>query len=109
MSPLTITERNAAAGPVLEVSGDLDYAHAAALRQRVERLVLQPGERLVIDLANLDFCDSTGITALLAARQHALAAGGDIALAAVPANTLRVLTIVGLDRVFTLHPDTTDA
>ncbi|URM88759.1 STAS domain-containing protein [Streptomyces sp. MRC013] len=109
MSPLTITERNTAAGPVLEVFGDLDYAHAAALRRRAESLPLRPGERLVVDLANLEFCDSTGITALLAARQHALAAGADIALASVPANTLRILTIVGLDRVFALRPDTTDA
>lgn len=109
MSPLTITDRDTTAGPVVEVVGDLDYAHAAILRQQVEHLVLQPGQCLVIDLAGLDFCDSTGITALLAARQHALAAGAGIALAAVPANTMRILTIVGLDRVFTIHPDVANA
>ncbi|GAA3475242.1 STAS domain-containing protein [Nonomuraea roseola] len=104
MSSLTITDRDAAAGPVVEVAGDLDYTHAAALRRQVERLTLRPGQRLVIDLAGLRFCDSSGITALLAARQHALAAGADIALAAVPANTLRILAVIGLDRVFTIHP-----
>ncbi|MFF3505472.1 STAS domain-containing protein [Streptomyces sp. NPDC003247] len=105
MSPLSITDRNAATGPVVHVAGDLDHTHATALRQRVERLTLRPGQRLVVDLTGLEFCDSSGITALLAARQHALAAGADLVLAAVPSNTLRILAIVGLDRVFTIHPD----
>ena len=104
MSPLNITRRDACAGPVLRVAGELDYAQAPALRRQTERLALNPGQCLVIDLSALEFCDSTGITALLAARQHALAADADIALTAVPPDTLRILTIVGLDRVFTIHP-----
>ncbi|MFD7130915.1 STAS domain-containing protein [Streptomyces sp. NPDC059894] len=109
MSPLSITDRNAATGPVVHIAGDLDYTHAPALRQRVERLTLHPGQHLVVDLTELEFCDSSGITALLAARQHALAAGADLVLAAVPSNTLRILAIVGLDRVFTIRPDTPTA
>ncbi|MEU7649724.1 STAS domain-containing protein [Streptomyces huasconensis] len=105
MSALTITIHDAATGPVLEISGALDYHHAPELRERVTALPLQPGQRLVLDLSGMDFCDSSGITALIAARHHAHAARADIALAAVPANTLRILRIVGLDRVFTLHPD----
>ncbi|MFH8795849.1 STAS domain-containing protein [Streptomyces sp. NPDC017941] len=105
MNPLNITRSDTAAGPVLHVVGELDYDQAAALRHQVDRLVLEPGQWLVIDLSGLEFCDSSGITALLAARQHAHAAGADIALAAVPAKTMRVLTIVGLDRVFTIRPD----
>ncbi|MGC2998050.1 STAS domain-containing protein [Streptomyces sp. G35A] len=104
MTPLNITHRATATGPVLHVTGELDYAQAAALRNRVEHLALRPGQCLVLDLSDLEFCDSTGITALLAARQHTLAADAEIVLAAVPAHLLRVLTIVGLDQVFTLRP-----
>lgn len=57
----------------------------------------------------MEFCDSSGISALLAARSHALAAQADIALAAVPAHTLRVLGIIGLDQVFALHRDSDTA
>ncbi|MEV6574479.1 STAS domain-containing protein [Streptomyces sp. NPDC051577] len=105
MSPLKISTRNAATGPVLVITGELDYANATGLRERVCTLDLQPGQRLVVDLAGMEFCDSSGISALLAARNHALAARADIALAAVPAHTLRVLRIVGLDQVFALPPD----
>jgi anti-anti-sigma factor len=105
MSPLTITPLDAVTGPVLEIIGDLDYSNASELRERVAALTLRPGQRLVLDLAGMEFCDSSGITALLAARTHAQAAKADIALAAVPAHTLRVLGIVGLDQIFPLYPD----
>ncbi len=106
MNPLTIVLRSTPAGPVLRVAGDLDFDRTPELRRRIDQLTVEPGQRLVMDLSGLTFCDSSGITALLAARQRALAAGADIALAAVPANLMRVLTLVGLDRVFTLLPDT---
>ncbi|MET7746686.1 STAS domain-containing protein [Streptomyces sp. NPDC005385] len=104
MSPLNIIHDDTATGPSLRVIGELDFDQAAGLRQRVEQLPLLPGQCLVIDLSGLEYCDSTGITALLAARHHAHTAHADIVLAAVPANLMRVLTLVGLDRVFTIGP-----
>ncbi|MFJ9342265.1 STAS domain-containing protein [Streptomyces sp. NPDC101733] len=109
MSPLTITTRDAVTGPIVEIAGDLDYATAPELRKVVDHLTLADGQLLVLDLANLGFCDSSGITVLLAARNLATEQGADISLAAVPDNTLRILRIVGLDRVFTLHPHATAA
>lgn len=109
MNPLQITARDAATGPVMEISGDLDYATAPDLRGLLTTLTLQPGQRLVLDLAGMTFCDSSGITALIAARNHAHSARADIALAAVPAHTLRVLRVVGLDQIFPLHPDSLSA
>ncbi|MET9855573.1 STAS domain-containing protein [Streptomyces sp. NPDC006450] len=109
MSPLTITSRDAATGPVLGITGDLDYATASGLCEAVGRLALAPGQLLVLDLAGLEFCDSSGITALVGALNLATEQGAGIALAAVPANTSRILRIVGLDRVFTMHPDAVTA
>lgn len=104
MSPLKITTRDATTGPVLEIIGELEYANAAELRDLLTTLTLQPGQRLVLDLADMEFCDSSGLTALIAARNLAHAARADIALAAVPAHTLRVLSVVGLDRIFPILP-----
>ncbi|MFB8249459.1 STAS domain-containing protein [Streptomyces sp. NPDC055952] len=105
MNTLTISHRDTADGPAIGVAGDLDYDRAPELRRRIEEQPLAAGQCLTLELSGLDFCDSSGITALLAARQHALAAGADIVLSGVPANLLRVLTLVGLDRVFTLRPE----
>ncbi|WP_030768153.1 STAS domain-containing protein [Streptomyces sp. NRRL F-2664] len=105
MSRLEITVRDAATGSVLEVAGDLDHVTAHDLRTRITGLPLRPDQCLVVDLAGLAFCDSSGLTALLVARAHAHGARADIVLTGVPANTLRVMRIVGLDQVFTLRPD----
>ncbi|MDO0924731.1 STAS domain-containing protein [Streptomyces sp. TG1A-8] len=104
MTSLNITHRDTVAGPVLRVTGELDYDQATGLRRQVAALALQPGQCLTLDLSGLHYCDSTGITALLAARQHAQAAGADVVLAGVPAHLLRILGIVGLDQVFTVLP-----
>ncbi|WP_405628658.1 STAS domain-containing protein [Streptomyces sp. NBC_01174] len=109
MSPLTITTRDAPTGPVLEITGDLDHHTAPELRKATDGLTLAVGEMLVLDLAGLDFCDSSGISALLSARSVAIEHGGHMALAAVPVNTARILGIVGLDQVFSLHPDAATA
>ncbi|AKL64566.1 MULTISPECIES: STAS domain-containing protein [Streptomyces] len=104
MSPLNLAVRDAPTGPVVEVTGELDYDTSADLRDLLAALPLKPGQRLVLDLARMEFCDSSGISTLIVARNHAQSAGADVALAAVPASTLRVLRVVGLDQIFPLHP-----
>ncbi|MGW5733284.1 MULTISPECIES: STAS domain-containing protein [Streptomyces] len=109
MTPLTITSCDATTGPVLKITGDLDYTTAAEFRRVLEELTLPAEQLLVLDLAGLEFCDSSGISALLTARNLAIERDGTIALAAVPANTARILRIVGLDRVFSIYPDSAAA
>ncbi|MGW6009168.1 STAS domain-containing protein [Streptomyces sp. NPDC055210] len=79
------------------------------MRDAVNGITLTEGHLLVLDLAALRFCDSSGISALLSARNLAIEYGGRIALAAVPATTARILRITGLDQVFPIHPDTRTA
>ncbi|MDQ0791357.1 STAS domain-containing protein [Streptomyces sp. B3I8] len=70
--------------------------------------MLHRGQCLVLDLSGLEFCDSTGITALLAARRHTLAADAELVLTAVPPDLERVLAVVGLERVFTFRATAED-
>lgn len=105
MNPLRITARNVPDGPVLEIVGDLDHATAGQLRELLATLTLRPGQRLVLDLAGMEFCDSSGITALIAAHNRAQAARARVVLVRVPERTSRVLRVVGLDQIFDLHPD----
>ncbi|MFJ1651388.1 STAS domain-containing protein [Streptomyces sp. NPDC088337] len=106
MSPSPATRRG---GRWWEIRGELDHASAGELRELLTAIALQPGRRLVLDLAGMEFCDSSGLTALIAVRNHAQAAHADTALAAVPANTLRILPVVGLGQLFPLCPDSDSA
>jgi anti-anti-sigma factor len=101
--------RTTAAGPVVDMAGELDHHSVAQLRESIESLTLKPGEQLVLNLSALTFCDSSGITAFIVARNKALQAEAGIALAGVPEHIERVLRIVGLDQVFPIHPDAQSA
>ncbi|MGX1886534.1 STAS domain-containing protein [Streptomyces sp. NPDC055287] len=99
---LTLHTRTTTAGVVVELTGELDHHTAPEVRTALPDL--RPGQQLVLDLEGLTFCDSSGITVLIAARNHALAAGAVIALAAVPDRVSRTFRIVGLEHVFPTHP-----
>ncbi|MFF3410565.1 STAS domain-containing protein [Streptomyces sp. NPDC002742] len=101
---LTVRTRTTPAGPVIELAGALDHHSAPDVRTVLPRLALSAGQQLVIDLDRLTFCDSTGITVLIAARNHALAAGASVVLTAVPDSVIRTFRLVGLERVFSIQP-----
>ncbi|WP_309060109.1 STAS domain-containing protein [Streptomyces sp.] len=105
MKPLTITASHVPAGLALEVVGDLDYTNAQRLRHAAQEAAPPPGRSLVVDLRELGFCDSSGITALIAVRNHAVAAGSEMVLVAVPANMRRLLRMTGLDQVLDIRDD----
>ncbi|MFE8913028.1 STAS domain-containing protein [Streptomyces globisporus] len=106
---LTLSTRTTAAGTVMELTGELDHHTAPRVRDTLPGLTLRPGQQLVIDLEGITFCDSSGITALIAAHNHALAADAAIALAALPRHLARIIRIIGLDPVFPAHPTARDA
>jgi anti-sigma B factor antagonist len=100
---LIVTTSVTPLGSVLAVAGDMDHTSTEQFRTAVDAVALQPGRPLFIDLAGLTFCDSTGITALIAAHNHAQTQGADIVLTAVPDSTLRMLQFVGLDQFFRIQ------
>jgi anti-anti-sigma factor len=100
MTALTVTARDAGTGHVLDVAGELDFESAPRLREAVGRADLTPGRLLVLDLSGVTFCDSSGITTLVAARNRALSLDAGIALAAVPDHIARIFRVVGLTQVF---------
>ncbi|MER6234210.1 MULTISPECIES: STAS domain-containing protein [Streptomyces] len=105
MSLLKVTSRETVTGPVLRITCELDYASAGELREQLARTTLRPGQCLVLDLGGMEFCDSSGLGALIVAYNYAQAAQADVALDAVPAHTLQVLGAVGLDQIFSVCAD----
>lgn len=104
MSQLNIRTHTLTCGPLIELAGELDHHSAPQARDLLPGLQLGSGQQLLIDLGGLTFCDSSGITVLIAARNHALASHATIALIAVPDRVRRILNIVGLNQVFPAYP-----
>jgi anti-sigma B factor antagonist len=86
---------------VLSLAGELDLADAPAVREALRRAVERAPKRLVVDLTEVTFVDSTVLGALVEARS---ALGGDaFALAAPGLEVRRALEVSGLDRHFTIE------
>jgi anti-sigma B factor antagonist len=86
---------------VLSLAGELDLADAPALRDALRGAVERAPKRLVVDLTEVTFVDSTILGALVEARS---ALGGDaFALAAPGPEVRRALEVSGLDRHFAVH------
>lgn len=103
------TTRTTPTGPVLVFAGELDSSTAPAARDAIQGLSLHAGDQLIIDLAGLRFCDSSGIAALIAARNLAGAAGAAIALVALSPHLSKVLRLLGLAEIFATHPTAAQA
>jgi len=88
--------RHTDTGPVLTIRGELDSTTAPQVIAEVRNLTMTSGQRLLIDLTELSFCDSSGIAALLAARNTTHSANATIALHGVPAQVTRTLNLLGL-------------
>ncbi|MFJ6530566.1 STAS domain-containing protein [Streptomyces longwoodensis] len=93
---------------VLSPAGEIDYTNAETLRQALDVTgITRP--RIVVDLRQVTFMDSTGVNILIAAYQAVTAAEGWIRLAAPTQAVLRVLQLVGIDSFIACRPTLREA
>ncbi len=58
---------------------------------------------LVVDLSDVEFCDSSGLSALLIAERKMRENGGTVKLVGLQKKVLALIKISRLDRVFQIH------
>jgi len=88
--------------------GELDVA--VAVRVVAELSVAAACERdMIVDLAGLEFIDSSGLAALVRVRERARLAGGDLLLAAPQGQVLRLLSLTRLIDDFSIHASVDEA
>ena len=82
-------------GTVLILAGDLDLASAPRLARAVERLTDEPGP-VVLDLRDVEFVDSSGVSALLEVERLVEAKRRRLALLQPAGAVTRLLDLVEL-------------
>jgi anti-sigma B factor antagonist len=87
---------------VIEVIGELDIRTCDEL-ERVARGPAERGERVVLDLSKLTFCDSTGLAGLVRLHKRAVATGGQLVLRSPVPRVMNLLALTGLDRLFPIE------
>ena len=84
---------------VVRLAGRLDLLSAAEVRQGLSRAVAEGNRRLIVDLAEVPFIDSSGLGALVSGLKAARLAGGDLRIAEPNEQARVILELTTLNRV----------
>lgn len=94
---------------VLAVKGEVDVYTAPRLREKLVELVSQGRHQIVVDLAGVDFLDSTGLGVLVGGLKRLRSHDGDLALVCTHQRILKVFEITGLTQVFSIFESVDEA
>jgi anti-anti-sigma factor len=89
---------------VARLAGELDIAAAAGLTQELAQIGDGTRFRVVVDLSELTFIDSSGLNALVNAARTVESKGGWIVFSNATQHVARVLEIVALDESVDIEP-----
>lgn len=102
-------DRPTATLTVLRASGEIDRDSVPVLVDAAEDALDSGVNRLVVDLTEVTFCDSSGLSLFVRLHRRATARGGSFALAVVQPPVWMVLRATNLDRLLEVHPTVDEA
>ena len=94
---------------VVELAGEVDLYSAPELKKRLLDAIDSGKTRIVVDLAQTTFIDSTTLGVLVGARKRLRANDGALAVVCPDPDKLALFEMTGLDRVFSIHDDRASA
>jgi anti-anti-sigma factor len=102
--PFEIREHDAGGVHVVAMLGELDLATAPRLAFRIDAARQAGARRLVVDLTAAEFCDSTGLRALVGCRREVVAGGGRMALAVLAESAVaRMFALAGAHELMPVY------
>jgi anti-sigma B factor antagonist len=102
---IDVTVERAGDVTVVRVSGEIDMLTTPKLSSAVTEQLSQHPAVLVLDLRGVAFLGSSGLAALISARQEAAAQGATLRLVSAAHAVLRPLTATGLADLFEIYAE----
>jgi anti-sigma B factor antagonist len=93
---------------VVALTGEIDLFTAPEFQERLLQGVEAGARRVVVDLSEVTFLDSTALGVLVAGAKL-LPHDGELLIVCSGDGVARILEIVGFDRVFAIHPTLDEA
>ena len=94
---------------VVAVAGEVDIFTAPQFKECLVELLDSGVRHLVVDLSDVTFIDSTALGVLIGGVRRVHGAGGAMTLVVTSRPVERVLSVTGLDRVFSMHATRAEA
>lgn len=83
--------------------GEIDISTSGRVREALIAISSSGENKVVVDMSNVTFMDSTGLAALVGPLKRFRSMNGEIVLRSPNRGVLKVLEITGLTRVFTIE------
>ena len=94
---------------VLTLRGEIDVYTAPQLRQAIVDLVDGGATSIVVDMAQVDFLDSTGLGVLVEGLKRVKRHDGTLSIVATQDKILKIFHITGLNKAFPIHSSVNEA
>ena len=90
---------------ILTLSGRFDAHVAPQVRESLLRLLDEGHNHVLVDMAEVNFVDSTGLSVLVSGMKRCRQAGGDLALMQLQQPVRIIFELTRLDKAFEIYPD----
>ncbi len=102
--PLGIDVQMAEDRTLVTLSGELDASTATLLYDQLSDLEIEDVKHVVLDLAQVSFMDSTGLSVIVTEHKRMQHSGGSLTIFAPPSSVRRLFEITGLDGILDIVP-----
>ena len=94
---------------ILKIEGEVDVYTSPQLKEEIVKISQSGVKRLVINLSQVEYLDSTGLGVLIGALKRLREADGNLSLVGPGMRILRIFEITGLDKIFEIFATEEDA
>ena len=102
---MILTHRTIEDIDIAALSGRLVMADVPQVRQKLLEIIEQGSGKLILDLAQVGFMDSSGLSVLVSAFKAARAKNGDVALLYLSPTVRSLIELTRLQQVFPIFDD----
>jgi anti-sigma B factor antagonist len=102
---MEIHDRQVGSVTVIVLKGSIDAMTAPKITEFIQGQVAKGNIKLVTDLAGVDYTSSAGLRVLLGAIKDTRSQGGDLRLAGVQPDVLKVLNLSGFTNILKMFDD----
>ena len=94
---------------LVAVTGEIDLFTAGELKARLTAAIETGRSRIVVDLSEVTFIDSSSLGVLIGAHKQLMRSNGGLVIVCHDRTMMNTFKITGLDKVFEIVPSRVDA
>ena len=107
---MKIISNNLESGELLvKIEGEVDVYTSIDLKKELTRLIEVKQKKIIIDLENVNYMDSSGLGVLVALLKELRKIGGDLKLISLPVSVKKIFDLTRLTKFFSIYNNLQDA